>query len=266
MKPTTPGGKWWYGRIEQRAYMRLAALRRPRPGGRSPLWDGRPPVPVEHVAEHLLGLTISYDTIEERDGEAILGSLRPEAREIVLNDRHADRFREVPGSERHTIGHECGHADWFADVATATEQVTPPELAGEYHPHHRSATRGPVHVLRLLHDRSRGRPPEIRTTALWRMRDMERQRIADGQDSPRVRRAVDHYAATLLMPEDLVRAKARGLDLSRWSAITDIAAEFVVSKESLCIRLSDLGLIHDIDDDGRVLLHDPREAGQLDLL
>ena len=68
----TAGQDWWYRKIEERAYYRLSQLRRPRPDGRAPLWDGTPPVPVEHVAEHLLGLSITYDEIEEEEGEEIL--------------------------------------------------------------------------------------------------------------------------------------------------------------------------------------------------
>ena len=264
----TPGQAWWYGRIEQHAYQRLGELRRRmRPDASGPLWDGRAPVPVEHVAEHVLGLSISYDDIEEREGETILGCLRPETREIVLNERHADRFRENPGTERHTICHECGQADLFGDVASATEQLCVPELMADYWPRKRSAARGEVNVLRVLFDEQlRGRSPAVRTEVMRRWQERERQRISGGEDSPLVRRAVDHYAATLLMPEDLLRAEARGMDLSRWSSVSELARRFAVSKESMRIQLEQLGLVYGVDEHNRILLQDPKEADQLGLL
>ena len=264
----TPGHEWWYGRIERLACQRLGELRRrQRPNGGGPLWDGRPPVPVEHVAEHLLGLSICYDDVEEFEGETILGCLRPEAREIVLNERHADRFRENPGTERHTICHECGHADLFGDVASATEQLCVPELMADYRPRKRSAARGEVNVLRVLFDEQlRGRSPEVRTEVMRRWQERERQRISGGEDSPLVRRAVDHYAATLLMPEDLLRAEAHGLDLSRWSSVGELARRFVVSKESMLIQLKQFGLIYGMDENSRILVKNPKEEDQLELL
>jgi hypothetical protein len=65
--------RWWYGKIERLSFARLHELQRARENGRPPLWDGIPPVPVEHVAEHLLGLSIVFEEIEEAEGEEILG-------------------------------------------------------------------------------------------------------------------------------------------------------------------------------------------------
>jgi hypothetical protein len=270
----TSGQRWWYGQIESRAYARLSELRRPRPGGLAPLWDGEPPVPVEHVAEHLLGLAISYEAVEELDGEEILGCLRPETGEIVLNENHTDRFRDVPGTERHTIGHECGHADVFGEVAKAT-MPTLPGLAASHHTKKRSSLRGDVRVLRVQMNAAMraqlGRcAPDVRAEVLrrWELRDRDEQRrqVAAGADTPLVRRAVDHYAATLLMPRDLVRRAAEGLDLTRWSSVDLLARQFVVSKQAMLIQLETLGLIHGVSPDRQILLHDPAEASQISLL
>ncbi|HWG34217.1 MAG TPA: hypothetical protein VN650_08615 [Gemmatimonadaceae bacterium] len=269
-RPLTNGQRWWYSQIEQRAYTQLHALQRPHGDGRPALWDGTPPVPVEHVAEHLLGLSIVYEVITEREDEEILGCLRPEAREIVLNETHAQRFRDVPGTERHTIGHEIGHADVFGDVA-ATMQAPLPGLAATGCTRKRSSSRGDVRVLSLrpsdaLKRRLAGCNPEVRREAYRRfeleMRAQEQEQIAAGADSPMVRRAVDHYAATLLMPADLLRREAEGLDLSRRSSVDHLARRFVVSRQSLLIQLENLNLIHGVADDGTIKLESPVEAQQ----
>lgn len=64
------------------------------------------PVPVESIAEDLLGLRIS-----ERDGLACSGLLVPARREILVNAREA---AESEGRKRFTIAHELGH--WVCQV------------------------------------------------------------------------------------------------------------------------------------------------------
>ena len=270
----TSGQRWWYSQIEGRAYARLVELRRHRVDGLRPLWNGEPPVPVEHVAEHLLGLRICYEPVEELEGEEILGCLRLETREIVLNEHHSDRFRNVPGAERHTIGHECGHADVFGEIANADMPVLP-GLQAAHHTRKRSGLRGDVRVLKIrMHQATRAHlancTPEVRAEVLrrWELQEREEQRrqIADGADSPIVKRAVDHYAATLLMPRDLVRQEAKGLDLSLWSSVDLLARRFVVSKQAMVIQLESLGLIFGVADDRRILVRDPAEGSQISLL
>ena len=56
------------------------------------------PVPVERIAEDLLGLAVS-----ERDGLAVSGMLFPAEREIYVNGD------DVPVRRRFTLAHELGH-------------------------------------------------------------------------------------------------------------------------------------------------------------
>jgi Zn-dependent peptidase ImmA (M78 family) len=56
------------------------------------------PVPVERIAEDLLGLAVT-----ERDGLAVSGMLLPAEREIYLN------AEDVPARRRFTLAHEVGH-------------------------------------------------------------------------------------------------------------------------------------------------------------
>lgn len=59
------------------------------------------PVPVEAIAEDLLGLIVVDD-----DELQVSGMLLPAQREIRLNGREA---RESPGRRRFTLAHEVGH-------------------------------------------------------------------------------------------------------------------------------------------------------------
>lgn len=268
----SPGQRLWYDRIEQLAYARLAQLRAKKCADDTVLWDGSPPVPVEHVAEQVLGLSISYEPVEERAGEEILGCLRPETGEIVLNDHHSERFRNIPGVERFTIGHECGHADVFGQVALRSAgSLFPESHAAPVRPK-RSASKGEVTVLELganldvFNRITRGLSREDRTKVMRRLKEDERSAIASGADSPLVRRAVDHYAASLLMPADLVRLAVKAVDLSANAAIRLLAKTFEVSRQAMSIQLEYLGLIYGIDDRGAVLLENPRHEGQIKLI
>ncbi len=61
------------------------------------------PVPVERIAEDLLGLAVT-----ERDGLTVSGMLLPAEREIYVN------AEEVPARRRFTLAHEVGH--WVCQV------------------------------------------------------------------------------------------------------------------------------------------------------
>ncbi len=237
--------------VEERAYSRLRQLRD------RGLWDGRPPVPVDHVIEHLLKLTISWEVVSELAGEQILACLRPEAMEVVLNEARRGQFETMPGLERFSLAHEAGHADVFA--LTALSEQLGLIARDVYKPAQRSAARGPVAVIL-------GRLPEMSREALREvlqtLKELDRARQVAGEDTPFVRRTVDHYAAVLLMPEEAVRSMADGLDLSRWSTIQTLASDFQVSRTAMRIRLEECRLIHGVDERGQVVLKDPGATGQ----
>src|SRR5262249_10249572 len=69
------------------------------------------PVPIEKIVEQVLGLDFEWDVIEEQPGEQILGGLVVAERKIILNEKHLALFKEKPGLQRSTIGHEAGHWD-----------------------------------------------------------------------------------------------------------------------------------------------------------
>lgn len=74
----------------------------------------RLPVPVEDLAEELFDLSISWERVQPENGSLILGGVRPERRQLVLNDDARSYFSEFPGSENFTKAHEVGH--WVLHV------------------------------------------------------------------------------------------------------------------------------------------------------
>ena len=253
---TSRGHAWWLDRIELRTSQRLRELQQRK------LWNGQPPVPVEHLIEHVLNLSISYEEVEEDPDEEILGSFRPSEREIVLNARHLDTFAAIPGRRRFTLAHEAGHADLYALTDTTVQGELGALLTGAYQPRHKSATRGPVAVtsLRLAERLSRLSPKE-RNEFYRRLLDAERVRTAEGNDTPLVRRTVDTYAAMLLMPGDLVRAWAKSYDLTDYAQLRNLAREFEVSTTAMHNRVVDVGLAYE-GATGALQLTDPAHEGQ----
>jgi len=234
------GRAWWLDRIEVRTFQRLRELQQ------RGLWNGRPPVPVEHVIEHILGLSISYEEIEEHPDEEILGSFRPNGREIVLNERHLATFATSPGRRRFTLAHEAGHADLYALADATAQGEIGVLLASKYQPRHKSATRGSVAVVSLtLAERVRRLPRDQRDEFYRRLCEAERLRAAEGHDTPLVRRTVDTYAAMLLMPADIVRVCSRSYDVTDSAQLHKLAQEFEVSTTAMRYRVVDLGLAYE---------------------
>lgn len=245
---------WWMERIEQKAYARLRRLRELE------LWDGTAPVPVDHVLEHVLGLKISWEVVEEPEGSQVFACLRPETKEIVLNESYLDLFHEKPGLLRFSKGHEAGHADVFA-LLDESEQL---QLLAKshYRPMRCSASKGEVSVLQ---SRLRELSPDVRTEVMREIVRQERRRREAGEDSDLERRSVDHYAATLLMPEEVVRSEMEGREATSWPALYDAARNLGVSISAFTIRLRELGMIADIVD-RKIVLKEEAGDGQISLL
>lgn len=81
------------------------------------------PVPVEHMIEAKLGLTIDWDEIADSDDDAILAEIVPGLRVIRMNSRHRGHFESFLGTERFTFAHEVGH--WVLHVQEASEVQLP---------------------------------------------------------------------------------------------------------------------------------------------
>ena len=128
--------------IEEIAQSRLAELERLLGQQLSP------PIPIDLIAEKVLGLDFLWEPIDELPGEQILGGLIAKKRLIILNENRKALFAEKPGVERSTKGHEMGHWDLFIDKSSL-DHPTLFDVEGEGPFVFRSSPAGEVAVGRL---------------------------------------------------------------------------------------------------------------------
>lgn len=190
-------------------------------------WEPVPPVPIDLVAERILGLDFLWDSIDEMPGETILGGLKAKDRLIVLNEKHRDLFEMKPGLERSTKGHEMGHWDLFIDKLALDH---PNLFGGDDSPFSlRSTPDGEVEVIKQLESTPEGRE----TLAAIRAR----------ADEPDEARAVNRYAAALSMPPALLRAEAQKVDRTVWRNLYRLAERFDVTISAMVVRLQQMDLL-----------------------
>jgi Zn-dependent peptidase ImmA (M78 family) len=209
-----------------------------------------PPISIDLLAEHVLGLDFLWEAIDELPRETVLGALHPHKRLIIMNDKHRTLFNTKPGLERFTKGHEMGHWDLFIDQG-ALEHPTLFVLEERNPFTRRRSPVGDVTVMKWLLSFPEGQDV---------LRDLKSR-----ADDPDEARAVNRYAAAILMPKDLLRAEVGKIDRTRWSNLYKIAERFEVTISALKVRLHQLGLLY-MAKDGR--LHEtPTDAeGQISLL
>ena len=209
--------------IEEIAAQRLAEFQ--RKSGR-PL---SPPIPIDLVAEKVLGLDFLWESINELPGETILGGLVPKKRLIILNETHQHLFREKPGLERSTKGHEMGHWDLFIDKGTLDH----PALfqTGDDGPFaYRNSPVGDVAIIKMLLADAEGRE------LLRKMRSRA--------DEPDEARAVNRYAAALSMPTDVLREEATKINRTQWPNLYRLKDRFEVTISALVVRLQQLDMLY----------------------
>jgi hypothetical protein len=206
-----------------------------------------PPVPIDVLAERVLGLDFLWEAITELPGEVILGGIQPAKRLIVLNENRRALFDAKPGLERSTKGHEMGHWDLFVDRARLDHPTlfeAEAEGDGNRMTVLRSSPVGDVEVMKLLL-----RDPEGREL----LRKMEAH-----ADRPDEARSVNRYAAALSLPPRLLRPAVLAIDRSDWRNLYPIADQFNVTISALKVRLEQLGLLY-LRRDGT--LYEFRDAG-----
>jgi hypothetical protein len=210
-------------RIEQIAEGRLGEFERKL---------GRPislPVDIELFGDLVLGLSMLWEDIEELPGEVVLAGLRARERLIVMNERRKTQMEEKPGWRRLTQGHEMGHWDLFVDQAMLDQQTffeTTPSSIFAY----RSSTGGQVQVIKILMASEMGR-------------DLLRQ-INARADAPDERRAVNRYAAAILMPRTIITDEAKKTNCTQWPNLYRLAERFDVTISALRVRLEQLDLLY----------------------
>ena len=208
--------------VEARAEARLAELEQLL--GR-PL---TPPVPIDLIAEKLLGLDFLWDAIDELPGESILAGLDAPNRLIVLNENRRDTFLKHRGLERSSKGHEMGHWDLFIDLSSLDH----PSLFDRREDGpivFRSSTRGDLRVIKALISTAEGQE-------LYR-------RIQVRADHPDEARAVNRYAAALSMPKALLIREVTKIDRTHWPRLYELAERFDVTITALVTRLEQLDLL-----------------------
>ncbi len=205
------------------------------------------PIPIDLLAEKVLGLDFLWEDIDELPSETVLGALHPQKRLIVMNDKHRALFDAKPGLERSTKGHEMGHWDLFIDTG-AMEHPTLFVLDDSSPFARRRSPVGEVTVIKRLLSLPEGQ-------------DLLRE-LKSRADDPAEARAVNRYAAAILMPKDLLRAEVGTVDRTRWSNLYTLADRFEVTISALTVRLQQLGLLYVGKD--RSLHKDPVQAqGQI---
>jgi len=206
-----------------------------------------PPIPIDLLAEKILELDFLWEDIDELPGETVLGALHSRKRLIIINERHRTLFEAKPGLERSTKGHEMGHWDLFIDKG-ALEHPTLFALDDNCAFARRSSAAGEVTVMQWLLSRPEGQ-------------DLLRE-FTSRADDPVEARAVNRYAAAILMPQHLLRAEVAKIDRTRWSHLYRIAERFEVTISALKVRLEQLELLY-VGKDGS-LHRDPIQAqGQI---
>ncbi|MDP6115435.1 MAG: hypothetical protein QGF00_21090 [Planctomycetota bacterium] len=226
--------------IENLAHRRLMELQKVT--GR-PL---EPPIPIDVLAERVLGLDFLWEEIEELPGETILGGLIPGKRLIILNEKHQELFAEKPGLERSTKGHEMGHWDLFIDKIALNHPSLFDEDGGPAS--YRSSTEGTVEMIGFLEKSPEGR-------ALL-------DKIQARADEPDESRAVNRYAAAISMPEMLLYDEAMKIDRTKWPNLYDLAERFEVTITALTVRLKQLNLLH-IGEDKTLYESEDAAIGQM---
>lgn len=234
---------WRYEQIEDRVAKRLLEYQQ-NTGEKLEV----PPVPIEKIVENdPFDLSISWETIEEKLGEDIFAGLRPKTKQIVMNEVKLKLFKEKPGLERFSMGHELGHWDLFTEKAGFNHDALP-GLGTHTAFVCRESTKGLVEILK-----DQG----------FSKRDIQgfMSEYMKKQDVPHERRAVNYYAGALLMPEDLVLKELENLQHPNWDALYYFAEKrFKVTISALCVRLQILGLIY--VQDGKIYRSKEESVGQ----
>lgn len=167
-------------------------------------WAISLPIPIENIIEEYFELHIVYLPIEEpkNAGEIVLGLLRPDPRQIVLNETHLALFDSVIGPREFTLAHELGH--WIYDVSPSGQ------------------------------DSLFSKESEL---VLCRKQVNDRKPIHNGLRETNANK----FAASILLPKELMERSVMGM-LVESSSYTKVARALGVSKTTLNIRMRELNL------------------------
>lgn len=188
-----------------------------------------PPIPIDVIAERVLGLDFLWEPIEEFPGEIIFGALVPDERQIVLNENRLELFKEKPGLERSTKGHEIGHWDLYFSKANL-DHPTLFDMDDQKIHAFRSSPLGEVTVLKAL---------------IGNLEYLEiLEKIGSRADEADEARTVNRYAAALSMPKNMITEDVLKIDRTEWKNLYPIAKKYDVTITALRVRLEQLNLLY----------------------
>lgn len=187
------------------------------------------PIPVDYLAEQILGLSLLWDEVDELPGEMILGAIMPAKQLIILNERRRVFMDEHPGLERSTKAHEAGHWDLYVDKATLGHPVLfDDDDEGPFAL--RSSPVGDVAIIKKLEESPEGR-------------ELLKQ-IDKRADEPDEARVVNRYGAAISMPRALIEEELKKIDRTSWPALYRLRERFDVTISALVVRLQQLDLLY----------------------
>ncbi len=171
-----------------------------------------PPVPIEDIIDLVVDIPIVREAIPDHHGSPVLAKLVAKghphpALEIIVNEDKQTFFDQYKGMEEYSLAHELGHCVLHID-------------------------RGSLNTL-LLPD------TKEQSVILCRMNsDEERDRNARRREFQ-----AEHFAAYILMPQDLLRAACAGTDIYYWPNLYSLKDQFRVTISALTNRLKELHLV-----------------------
>ena len=185
-------------------------------------------IPVEDIIIDA-GLNVEYDEIEEKPGEKFLAGLNVETKSIIINSKHLRLFKEKPGLERSSMGHELGHWDIFEKNKMNGDNITFEFYENSTEIMHRASNTGKRCIV----------------VNIWVDDDVYKvvKKFERKKDHPYVASAVDRYANYLLLPTEKVLQYSEGVDLTVWRNLYGMTEAFDVTISSLSVRLQRMGLI-----------------------
>ena len=225
----------------------------------------KPPIPVEAIAEKFLGLTVEYDSLEEILGiPDVLGATWAEEKRMLINNSLLDG---VEGRITFTCGHEIGH--WILHRKYLFDQFTPLESPSIY-----AGDGGNRKHQLLIEDGVKAPPLLTGFTRFCRLSNSNQPTVVCRLSASKLRGEwqADYFSSCLLMPqEEVENAYKRAFGTTpifiynekscfgrnnpvvidpALDTAKEIAQKVIsegnftnVSKEAMCYRLNELGLL-----------------------
>ena len=91
------------------------------------------------------------------------------------------------------------------------------------------------------------------------------EKICRSDDRDWDEKNADKFASYLLLPEKIVNMYMKGVNVSDWSDIRELAEKFGVSNEAMKIRLQNLNFLY-VDEEGKFFKSKAEFAGQRSLI